>query len=88
MRGAGVETDTHGAKRTIYSLRHTYATFRLESGVDIYQLARNMGTSVAMIEQFYGHTSNVAAAAELTRAPRSQKSANGNDLGWLDAAHG
>lgn len=67
VRGAGVEKDTHGAVRTVYSLRHTYATFRLESGVDIYQLARNMGTSVSMIEQFYGHTSNVAAAHELTK---------------------
>ena len=28
LKAAGVETDRHGNKRTIYSLRHTYATFR------------------------------------------------------------
>ena len=68
IREAGVEVDTYGQRRTIYSLRHTYATFRLQEGVNQYILARNMGTSVAMLEQFYGHTSNVAAAEELTKS--------------------
>jgi len=35
--------------------RHTYATFRLMEGVDVYFLAKQMGTSVKMIEDFYGH---------------------------------
>ena len=59
---AGVEIDRDGDKRTIYSLRHTYATFRLQEGVNHYVLARNMGTSVKMLEQHYGHMSNRAAA--------------------------
>jgi hypothetical protein len=33
-------------KLTYYSLRHTYCTFRLMAGVDVFLLARNMGTSV------------------------------------------
>lgn len=49
-------TDLDGTKRTIYSLRHTYATFRLEAGVSIHWLAENMGTSVQMIEKHYAHT--------------------------------
>ena len=53
---AGVEKDRHGDRRTIYSLRHTYATFRLHEGVNHYVLARNMGTSVKMLELHYGHT--------------------------------
>ena len=42
---ANVGFDGKGNRRTIYSLRHTYATFRLEEGVGVYTLARNMGTS-------------------------------------------
>jgi hypothetical protein len=49
------------------SLRHTYATFRLQEGVNHYVLARNMGTSVKMLENFYGHTSDRAMADELTK---------------------
>jgi len=59
LRSSGLETDSFGQTRTVYSLRHTYATFRLQEGVNHYALARNMGTSVAMLEQYYGHTSNV-----------------------------
>lgn len=40
-------------RRTLYSLRHTYATFQLMDGVGIHELARQMGTSVAMLEQHY-----------------------------------
>jgi integrase len=67
LNEAGVEFDRSGEKRTIYSLRHTYATFRLQEGVNHYVLARNMGTSVKMLEQHYGHTSNRAMADELTK---------------------
>jgi integrase len=65
---AGVEYDRDGDRRTIYSLRHTYATYRLQEGVNHYVLARNMGTSVKMLEQYYGHTSNRAMADELTKS--------------------
>ena len=38
------------------SLRHTFGTFRLQSeNVDVYRLAKQMGTSIRMIEQHYGH---------------------------------
>jgi integrase len=70
---AGVERDTHGQKRVIYSLRHTYATFRLQEGVNHYVLARNMGTSVKMLENFYGHTSNRAMASELTKTSTKKR---------------
>jgi len=54
MKAAGVQHSSDGKKRTIYSLRHTYATMRISEGVNIYNLAANMGTSVEMIEKFYG----------------------------------
>ncbi len=45
-----------GKDRTLYSLRHFYATKMLIKGdVTVYQLAEHMGTSVAMIKAHYGH---------------------------------
>ena len=45
-----------GQNRTLYSLRHTYATFALlNNGMDIHALAVQMGTSIGMIEQHYSH---------------------------------
>jgi len=48
-----------GSRRSTYCFRHTYATFRLTEGVDVYFLAKQMGTSVKMIEDHYGHVSPV-----------------------------
>jgi integrase len=83
MKAAGVETDSHGNKRTIYSLRHTYATFRLNEGVHQFVLAKNMGTSVAMLEKHYGHTSNIASAAELTKGGTFKGDKKVNAVDWL-----
>ena len=45
-----------GQDRTIYSFRHTYATFALlNDSMDIHTLAIQMGTSIAMIERHYSH---------------------------------
>jgi integrase len=41
--------------RRIYDLRHTYATWSLAAGVDLFTLSRRMGTSLAMIDATYGH---------------------------------
>ena len=79
----GVGFDDKGNRRTIYSLRHTYATFRLEEGTNIYTLARNMGTSVNMIERFYGQTRTPDQFAELTKM-RSGNNQTGNILDMLD----
>jgi integrase len=43
------------AKRGPYALRHTFATEALAAGVSTFELARVMGTSVAMIDRTYGH---------------------------------
>ena len=58
LAAAGVE------HRRIYDLRHTYATWSLVAGVDIFTLARRMGTSVKMIDQTYGHLMTGADAYE------------------------
>jgi len=52
----------NGVPRSTYCFRHTYATFRLSEGVDVYFLAEQMGTSVKMIEDHYGHVNTVKHA--------------------------
>jgi integrase len=84
LEKAKVEKDSYGDVRTLYSLRHTYATFCLQNGVQVYTLAKNMGTSVAMIEQYYGHTTNIQSANELTKRVRKQASGAASSLSWLE----
>jgi integrase len=52
---SGLLMSSSGSRRSTYCFRHTYATFRLTEGVDVYFLAKQMGTSVQMIEDYYGH---------------------------------
>lgn len=54
-----------GNRRSSYCFRHTYATFRLTEGVDVYFLAKQMGTSVQMIEKHYGHITPVKNAERI-----------------------
>jgi len=64
--------DRNGNSRTLYSLRHSYISFRLLEGADIYQIAKNCRTSVEMIEKHYAvHLkNNLDAAAINVRKPR------------------
>lgn len=55
----------NGKPRPPYSLRHYYATERLLKGVDVFDLARNMGTSVKQIEKHYSHVLTTQKTAEL-----------------------
>jgi integrase len=58
--------DPHGENRTLYSLRHMYATMRIvEDGISAHELATQMGTSVAMIERFYSHLKPIMIADKL-----------------------
>jgi integrase len=47
LRAAGIE------HRRIYDMRHTFATWAIESGVLLWQLATIMGTSVSQLEDTY-----------------------------------
>ena len=57
LRQANLETDVvTGKKHTLYSLRHTAICMRIinsEGKVNIFNLAKNAGTSVDQIERFY-----------------------------------
>lgn len=53
-------------KRVFYSLRHTYATLALtHDKVPIHTLAKQMGTSVLMIEKHYSHLKVIQAIDQL-----------------------
>jgi integrase len=65
MRDSGLLQDAAGKTRTLYSLRHTYATVALAGGIDIHTLARQMGTSVAMIERHYSKLTPMLSAERL-----------------------
>jgi integrase len=65
MVESGLFKDAAGKNRTLYSLRHTYATFALAEGIDIHTLARQMGTSTLMIEKHYSKLTPMMAAAKL-----------------------
>lgn len=62
LKYAKLRDGPSGIPRTTYCFRHTYATFRLSAGVDVYILAQQMGTSVKMIEQHYGHVNTIKHA--------------------------
>lgn len=71
--------------RVLYSLRHTYATFRLtHDKVPIHTLAAQMGTSVAMIEKHYSHLKVKEAEAQL-RAENTRKLLSGTSV--IDEAY-
>ncbi len=63
LKFVGLLKDKFGDNRTLYSLRHTYATMTLMRGqVGIHDLARQMGTSVVMIERHYSHLNSAMKA--------------------------
>lgn len=66
MKDSGLLKDAQGQNRTLYSLRHTYATLELlEHGTDIHTLAKQMGNSAAMIERHYSKLTPTMAAERL-----------------------
>ena len=65
--GLLVDTKT-GQERTLYCLRHTYATFQLvNNNVDMHTLAKQMGTSILMLEKHYSHLTPRLRKDVLTR---------------------
>jgi integrase len=65
LKESGLLLSSAGTRRSTYCFRHTYATFRLSEGVDVYFLAKQMGTSVQMIEDHYGHVNPVKNAERI-----------------------
>ena len=72
-----LKIDRQGNRRTLYSLRHSYISFRLLEGADIYQIAKNCRTSVEMIEKHYAvHLKNNLDAAAINVRKKRKKYAS------------
>lgn len=65
MESSNLLKNEAGETRTLYSLRHTYATFALSEGIDIHTLARQMGTSITMLEKHYSKITPMLSAEKL-----------------------
>jgi integrase len=57
------------AHRRLYDCRHTFATWAIESGVELWYLARVMGTSTVQIEDTYARWLKLSRRVT-ARAPR------------------
>jgi len=65
-RSPAIEASGVARPARIYDLRSTFASNALAAGVSVFELARVMGTSVAMIERHYG-TLIEGAGADIAR---------------------
>ena len=63
LKEAGIERNGFGEKYTLYSLRHFYAVMALRNGIGVFEVARNMGTSVQMIQLYYGKQATASVFA-------------------------
>jgi integrase len=64
-------------------MRHTFATWSLAAGMNIFTLARRMGTSLQMIDMTYGHLAQDAEDQDraLLDAYDSQNGTAGHAVG-------
>ena len=76
----GMLRNADGEARTLYSLRHTYATMRLEEGVEVYALAKVMGTGVTQIEKHYGHVATERLMKEVIKGGSKKDTQQKRDL--------
>jgi hypothetical protein len=53
MELAGITYDSKGYKFSLYSLRHTYAVDAIRRGISAYEIVRNMGTSLEILQKYY-----------------------------------
>ncbi len=63
LEQANIATNADGERYTLYSLRHFYAVRFLRKGIPVWDIARNMGTSVQIIQDYYGKQATPAESA-------------------------
>lgn len=70
------EVTSHGQQRHLYTfhtLRHTYATYLLEKGVDLYYIQRSLGHSDIHTTQIYAYVSMKDLKQKIDKAFNSEK---------------
>ena len=73
-------------ERSLYSLRHYYATQRLLENIPIHDLAEQMGTSVLMITKHYSHLTPLMKAKQFAGTIDGDGSAEASQIRALMAA--
>ena len=79
--------DKEGKDRTLYSLRHTYATTQLRNGVSWDDLAIQMGTSRAMLERHYSKFKVEDRAADFSGLSEKRKKDAAKEKSELEKAN-
>ena len=74
-------------ERSLYSLRHYYATQRLLEGIPIHDLAEQMGTSVLMITKHYSHLTPLMKAKQFAGVVDESGSSEAAQIKAIMAAH-
>jgi integrase len=67
LNKTGLLFSSSGSRMSSYCFRHTYATFRLMHNTDLLDLAKQMGTSAEMIQDYYGHITPTKRADAILR---------------------
>jgi integrase len=81
LEAAGLsKSDKDGKSRSLYSLRHYYATQRVLEGMSFGQLANQMGTSILMIERHYSHLKPLMIAEQLAGSIPDDKTATADEI--------
>ena len=75
-----------GKERSLYSLRHYYATQRLLENIPIHDLSEQMGTSVLMITKHYSHLTPLMKARQFAGTLGDDESAEASQIRALMAA--
>lgn len=65
LKDLGILENRYGEAYTLYSLRHFYAVRMLTRNVPVFDIARNMGTSVQNIEMYYGRSATANTKATI-----------------------
>jgi hypothetical protein len=81
---ADLKKDGHGTSRTLQSRRHTSIMLRLLNADNLDTLARNVRTSVEMIDRFYAKPLTAEMKVDILhsqRRPRKAKAAKVDDDG-------
>lgn len=66
-RSNGLLDDGDGRRRSLYSLRHFYATQRVLNGVEYETLRKNMGTGIQQLQKHYDWVETRQKSMELTK---------------------
>ena len=63
LASISLSKNRYGEKYSLYSLRHFYAVMALRKNMSVYSIAANMGTSVQIIQLYYGKQATPLAMA-------------------------